>query len=80
MKNLLKYLFVFLVVLSCKNTENKESVENDELVIAFGSCNRQNVENNLWQPILNNEASIWIWGGDVIYSFLFCFKIIDNSL
>lgn len=68
MKNLLKYLFVFLVVLSCKNTENKEPVENDELVIAFGSCNRQNVENKLWQPILDNEASVWIWGGDVIYS------------
>ena len=67
MKNLLKYLFIVLAILTCKN-ENKNFDKSDGLVIAFGSCNRQNVENKLWQPILENEASVWIWGGDVIYS------------
>jgi alkaline phosphatase D len=67
MKNLLKYLFIFFVIISCKN-ESKELAESDDLIIAFGSCNRQNVENKLWQPILDSKASVWIWGGDNIYS------------
>ena len=67
MKNLLKYLCFVFVIISCKN-ENKNSPESNDLIIAFGSCNRQNVENKLWQAILDNKPSVWIWGGDVIYS------------
>jgi alkaline phosphatase D len=38
------------------------------LVIAFGSCNKQNSENKLWDDVLVNDPSYWIWGGDIIYS------------
>jgi alkaline phosphatase D len=61
-----------LIVVSCNKTEKVKDTntdsESDELIIAFGSCARQDMDNKLWKPILENEPSVWIWGGDVIYS------------
>ena len=42
--------------------------EKNEFVLSFGSCNNQNVQNNLWEPILNHNPDLFIWGGDIIYS------------
>ncbi|TJY36277.1 alkaline phosphatase D family protein [Pontimicrobium aquaticum] len=72
MKKVVKYLLIALVIFSCKNNNNVEvknnaPIEND-LVIAFGSCNRQTFENKLWKPVLENSPIAWVWGGDVIYS------------
>ena len=72
MKTIFKYTLLVLLIVSCKNkTEQpvaiKETTKND-LVIAFGSCNRQSFENKLWQPVLENNSVAWIWGGDIIYS------------
>ena len=72
MKTIFKYTLLVLLMGSCKNkTEQpvaiKETTKND-LVIAFGSCNRQSFENKLWQPVLENNSVAWIWGGDIIYS------------
>jgi alkaline phosphatase D len=36
-------------------------------VIAFGSCNRQNLAQPLWPVISENSPDLWIWGGDNIY-------------
>jgi len=67
-----RYLLFVLIIFSCKGNNNsevptEESI-NRELVIAFGSCNRQSFTNNLWKPILENNPIAWIWGGDIIYS------------
>jgi alkaline phosphatase D len=35
--------------------------------IAFGSCNRQDKPQRMWQYILENEPDLWIWLGDNIY-------------
>jgi alkaline phosphatase D len=35
--------------------------------IAFGSCNRHDMEQPMWQFIDKNEADLWIWLGDIIY-------------
>lgn len=42
--------------------------EEEEFIIAFGSCNKQYEENVLWEAILKNKPDVWIWGGDNIYS------------
>ena len=39
-----------------------------DFVIAFGSCNKTNVENIFWDDILNENPDVWIWGGDNIYA------------
>ena len=69
MKTILKLFFLCVIIVSCIKTKNSNANGiSDDLVIAFGSCDQQNIENKLWQAILDNEPSAWIWGGDVIYS------------
>ncbi|MGM0587904.1 MAG: alkaline phosphatase D family protein [Bacteroidota bacterium] len=36
--------------------------------IAFGSCNRQNLKQPLWDDILAFDPQLWIWMGDNIYA------------
>jgi alkaline phosphatase D len=35
--------------------------------IAFGSCNRQNSDQPLWDPIVSHDPELFIWLGDIIY-------------
>lgn len=74
MKTLLKPLLISLLLLACKPTFNdgsnpiQETAFDAHLVLAFGSCNDQDLPNKLWDDVLANKPSHWIWGGDVIYS------------
>lgn len=44
------------------------SVRNDSLIkIAFGSCNKHNLPQPMWQEIDKNEIDVFIWAGDNIY-------------
>lgn len=36
--------------------------------IAFGSCNRQDEDQPLWEPIRATNPDLWIWLGDNIYA------------
>jgi hypothetical protein len=50
-------------------TMNSEQEESDSKHrIAFGSCNDQDVQNNLWPVIESRKPAAFIWGGDAIYS------------
>ncbi len=60
----MKYLSIILLsAFTLVGCENK-----NEFVLSFGSCNNQNIQNNLWQPILRHNPDLFIWGGDIIYS------------
>lgn len=53
---------------SCKPAEKSVFSSGEPVdVIAFGSCNRQNRPQPLWQPIISEQPDIWIWMGDNIY-------------
>ena len=70
MKKLLLVIILFALLVCCKHqkvTDFKKS-KIDDVIIAFGSCNDQNLANPLWDDILANKPSYWIWGGDNIYS------------
>jgi len=64
-------LFSFLILtslISCKPVEKSVSGSGESVdVIAFGSCNRQNRPQPLWQPIISDQPDLWIWMGDNIY-------------
>ncbi len=66
--------FVLLLVggmmLNCKPVANQPGQEVSEpiLNIAFGSCNKHDLENRLWDDILLLKPDLWIWGGDNIYA------------
>ncbi|MFK5958404.1 MAG: alkaline phosphatase D family protein [Lutibacter sp.] len=70
-KTLLIILFAFI---SCKTAEKPTpeislTIKSpSDFVIAFGSCNNQNLPNTFWGEIEKNNPNIWVWGGDVIYS------------
>ncbi|MDE0561702.1 alkaline phosphatase D family protein [Algoriphagus sp. NF] len=70
MKNLQTLtLFFFLglpLFFACKPSV-LTSEEEEITRIAFGSCNRQNRPQPLWQPIVSDNPDLWIWMGDNIY-------------
>lgn len=84
MKNFLPgrscYIFLLLLFIfnSCgffRSTDEEQtnligdgSAANIDLVIAFGSCNKQDLPQPLWEPILQNNPDVFIWGGDNIYA------------
>ena len=57
-------LLLFVLCASC--TSKKQIAPN--FTVAFGSCNNQVLENELWTAIEKNNPAVWIWGGDIIYS------------
>ncbi len=66
MKNNTLVIFLFIWLSGFYNTVQAQ--QKDDFVIAFGSCDNQEIENKLWNEILKNHPDIFIWGGDVIYS------------
>jgi alkaline phosphatase D len=68
MKHFIQLSFLSLFcLLGCKSTGNLDNSQPD-FIIAFGSCDNQKLENNLWSAVLKNNPNVWIWGGDNIYS------------
>jgi len=62
------YSLLIYSFFSCKPVEKSVSDAGDSVdVIAFGSCNRQNRPQPLWQPIISDQPDLWIWMGDNIY-------------
>ena len=70
MKNILKITYFILpfILLSCASKPKISKESETDYTIAFGSCNKQNMENVLWKEIKKNTPDVWIWGGDNIYA------------
>ncbi|MGY6559931.1 MAG: alkaline phosphatase D family protein [Nitritalea sp.] len=48
-------------------TAEAEAPENSPLRMAFGSCNKHDLPQPLWDPILADNPEVWIWMGDNVY-------------
>lgn len=77
MKKLL-FLCAWFTLAGCGSQQTKQTSKGNitrdttsSFTIAFGSCDNQRIENRLWQSIDANEPSVWIWGGDNVYSDTF---------
>ncbi len=71
MKSILKAFFLVSVLFYSCGTSKKSTSEvsaDSDYTIAFGSCNKQNVKNELWDDVLKQKPDLWIWGGDNIYA------------
>jgi alkaline phosphatase D len=62
----LKLITLTLIALltACAN----HRVDESSFTLAFGSCNNNHIEKNLWQEIQANNPDVWVWGGDIIYA------------
>ncbi len=61
----MKYFLAAIVILSI--TISVKAQTHKSQIFAFGSCNRQNSPQPLWDIILKNQPNTWIWLGDNIY-------------
>lgn len=68
MKNLLKLLPVFFLINSCGSFATLKTEEKADFTIAFGSCNREDARQPLWNAILKNDPNVFLWGGDNVYA------------
>lgn len=78
MKKIIIIVFVAFTVYSCKttfkstenNTASKQSTNDKtaDFTLAFGSCNKPNQKNLLWDDVAAVNPDVWLWGGDIIYA------------
>lgn len=62
-------LFIIsLLALSQAVAKFPQDFESPLEVVAFGSCNRDELPQPLWPVISQNEPDLWIWAGDNIYA------------
>ena len=61
MKRILTIAILFLFAL------NTSAQQNNSFSIAFGSCNRQNLPQPMWDIIGKDKPDLWLWLGDNIY-------------
>ena len=60
-----------LILFSCGSSSETATINAEEtydFVLAFGSCNKQEAPQALWEPILENQPDVFVWGGDNIYA------------
>ena len=50
------------------NTARKLDTKNTLQTIAFGSCNNQSKNQEMWKHVVVNKPDLWIWLGDNIYA------------
>lgn len=64
------FSLLFMLLIGCKTSqiEQQPPRSQDSFTIAFGSCNKHTVKNNLWDDVLAARPDVWIWGGDIIYA------------
>lgn len=66
MKNILTsafYLFFPVFIFAQLTVKN-----SDEVVVSFGSCNKVDLDQPLWEEISKNNIDLFIWAGDNIYA------------
>ena len=60
----------FLLFFGCKTqmTPITNTTAEPDFTIAFGSCNKHDLPNVLWDDIEAENPDVWVWGGDIIYA------------
>lgn len=59
-------LFLIMLLMSCRKTLQSVVNSDDQVVVAFGSCNRQNKPQEHWDFIRTTNPDLFIWTGDHI--------------
>lgn len=60
-------ILLLSICISCSKKSPATTAPQYDFVIAFGSCNNQDIENKMWAEIEKHKPDVWIWGGDIIY-------------
>ncbi len=68
-KKVIALLFICLLDIFIAKTTLTAQVSGTQPLtrIAFGSCNRENKPQPMWEYIVQNKPQLWIWLGDNVY-------------
>ncbi len=58
---------IILLLWACQPVSEPQETNKSAIVFAFGSCNRTDLPQVLWQDIINEAPDVWIWLGDNMY-------------
>lgn len=61
------HLCFILIIVSLLTTQRSFAQKSDVLTIAFGSCNKHDLPQPLWSPILAENPEVFMWLGDNVY-------------
>ena len=50
--------------LKCQDIYFPNTIES----IGFGSCNRTDLDQKIWDVIANQSMDAWVWLGDIVYT------------
>ncbi|XP_066920150.1 uncharacterized protein [Clytia hemisphaerica] len=63
------YASILLVLNQLVNTQNSDFHQEKVLeTITFGSCNKHDKPQLLWDQIIKQDPNLWIWLGDAVYA------------
>jgi len=70
--NKLLFILSLIFFFSCKTPQKEvlnatSDISKEATVIAFGSCNDEELQQPMWKYIVENQPKLWIWLGDIIY-------------
>lgn len=74
MRTLFLLLNLSLIANGCMQPSERPMASDNEpgaaakFTLVFASCNDQEDEQPLWQPILDTQPDVFVWGGDNIYA------------
>ena len=57
-------LFISSLNLWCQDIYFPNSIKS----IGFGSCNRVDLDQKIWDVIANQPMNAWVWLGDIVYT------------
>ena len=62
-------IFWFLLLISSLKLECQDIYfPNTIKSIGFGSCNRTDLDQKIWDVIANQSMDVWVWLGDIVYT------------
>ncbi|HSJ67253.1 MAG TPA: alkaline phosphatase D family protein [Anditalea sp.] len=61
------YILFLTFISSSILAQKKKVIKPTVDLISFGSCNKHNLPQPLWEPIIQDKPDVWIWLGDNIY-------------
>jgi alkaline phosphatase D len=67
MKPLLLLLLLTTGALFPRCQPSNRNTDQPQLKIALGSCNRTDLPQVLWDPIVANDPDVFVWLGDIVY-------------
>ncbi|GAB3193983.1 alkaline phosphatase D [Pontibacter aydingkolensis] len=72
-------VFALLILTGCQKPAATTQPETPLTTLAFGSCNREDLPQPLWEPILKNEPQVWVWLGDNIYGDSYDMNVLQQK-